>query len=338
MAEKFCYSCGTKMASECTFCPNCGANQTASGVAPASQPVQQPAQIQQPAYTAVQPKKNGAKIALIIIGAVIAVALIVLCIILGMNAANSGNSGSTGGSGISFTPNNGGSVNNGGGNNITSPTVSKITPYANVNGGALKEVGGAFSSTDGYVVIGISGMGVLGQDELGGVAAVVIDESACRAGLTITESDSSSSSYFDIILMEGMDAVEYTTETHSSMFNDCKFELLSYDAGSSATFRISVEFTYDGEDFCFEGGATVDYTDYPQNNGGLVGGNGGFNDAYTGGSTGSMCNACYGSGECSVCDGSGLNSYYDWGTGVKSACDSCNGSTRCTACNGIGYY
>ncbi len=348
MAEKFCYSCGTKMAAECTFCPTCGANQAvAAAVPPAPQPVQQPAQVQQPAsvqqpaYAAAQPqqpKKNGTKIALIIIGAVIAVALIVLCIILGVNGANSG---STGGSDITFTPNNGGSGNNGigsngGGNNIASPTVSKITPYANVNGGALKDVGGAFSSTDGYVVIGISGMGLLGEDEVGGVAAVVIDESACSAGLTMTESDSSSSSYFDIVLFEGMDVEEYTTETHSSMFDDCTFELLSYEAGSSATFRISVEFTYDGEDFYFEGGATVDYTDYPQNNGGLVGGNGGFNDAYTGGNN-SMCAVCYGSGECSLCDGSGLNYYYDWGTGTKSACDSCNGSTRCIYCGGEGY-
>lgn len=350
MADKFCYSCGTKMAAECTFCPNCGANQTASGVTPAQQPVsaQQPAAVQQPGaqtspvqqpvYAAVQPqqpKKNGTKIVLIIIGAVIAVALIVLCIILGVNSTNSGNSGSTGGSGISFPSDNGGST---GGNNIASPAVSKINPYANVNGGALKDVEAAFSSTDGYVVIGISGMGLNGLDDVGGVAAVVIDESACRAGLTITERDSSSSSYFDIILMEGMDAEEYTTETHSSMFDDCTFELLSYDAGSSATFRISVEFTYDGENFCFEGGATVDYTAYDQGNAGVVGGStGGYEGGYTGGYNNSMCAVCYGSGECSICDGSGLNSYFDWGTGVKSACDSCNGSTRCIYCGGDGY-
>lgn len=54
----------------------------------------------------------------------------------------------------------------------------------------------------------------------------------------------------------------------------------------------------------------------------------------SGSSSSNSCPICYGTGNCSICNGSGAaDSYY---TGGRMACSACNSTGRCSSCHGTG--
>ncbi len=332
MSEKYCHSCGAKITDECTFCTECGANQKNIGASSAA---------------TVTKQGGGSKTPLIIIGIIIAVALIALCIILVING-NSGNSDTNSNSYITVDSNGNISANTTQNNNIsnnnnnnadiiepipdTPEVATTITPYVKLNGENLYQCSAAYTYSDVYGnVMAISG---LLEEELGVIATVAIGSSSIKSGYTLDKNGCNSSTYFDLVLIEGSDAEEYTTANNPSMFDDCEFKLVSFKEGSEATFTMLIQFSYNGEDYQLEAGGTASYQEAPANSNIAGGGNSGSS-----GSSGSrMCMLCYGKGICSVCDGSGLNSYYDFFTKEKRACDSCGGTLICKGCNGVGYY
>lgn len=58
-------------------------------------------------------------------------------------------------------------------------------------------------------------------------------------------------------------------------------------------------------------------------------------DTFDYGSGGQTCTACYGSGSCSICNGTGQYSMY--GNDLDD-CSGCYGSGICTICGGDGVY
>lgn len=334
MAGKFCFSCGAKIPENCKFCPKCGTSQIKSGVSSAPQQVQPSAPVfsAASAVPTVEPKKDKTKLILIIIGAIIAIALIVLCIVLIVKPGDS----SSGGSGKSDKDDD----------------VEAITPYAKLNGESLSNCNATYTYSSQYgTVVFISGY--IGNDEVS--VGVALDDKLCKSGSTLTDKSANSSSFFDIMISTNGSSYEYTTYENPNVFGSCEFELQSYKEKSEATFTMTVNFTYEGYEYEFEGGATADYKDANQ---GSQGGNnyndnygngnnyyddddygyggGYYDDDYGNGATGTrMCGACYGNGICSVCDGTGQTPNWD---GNKVTCQSCQGSGSCVACGGTGYY
>lgn len=299
----------------------------------------------QPSVTATGQNQGGggSKVALIVIGIVIAVALIALCIILVINGGS--NASDDYSIPYDITVDNNGNISantiqNNNNSDITEPVpdtpevVSSVAPYAKLNGESLYDCSAAYTYSDGYgSVVAISG---LIEEELGVIACVATGNDSLKSGYILDENGCSSSTYFDIVLIEGSDAEEYTTANNPSMFDDCEFKLISFKEKSEATFTMLIEFSYNGEDYQFEAGATASYQEAPANSNVISGGSG---TSGASGSSGSrMCALCYGKGICSVCNGSGLNSYYDFFTKEKRACDSCGGTLICKGCNGQGYY
>lgn len=63
-------------------------------------------------------------------------------------------------------------------------------------------------------------------------------------------------------------------------------------------------------------------------------GSGSSSGSSGGGSSSNSCPICYGTGNCSICNGSGAaDSYY---TGGRMACSACNSTGRCSSCHGTG--
>lgn len=153
----------------------------------------------------------------------------------------------------------------------------------------------------------------------------VVPDNICRSGFSCSYSEFSDSTALILMVFDlrGSEPVYeyYNTISNKNIITDGSLSVTDFVPNKSASFGISMKFSYDGKNYEYSGSGSAPYTDAA---------------AQQQQQSDQTCFYCSGSGRCNVCGGMG---YTTWG-GTRNNCSACHSLGSCYYCNGTGiqYY